>query len=432
MKRNYHVIEGKGKSAERALAAFCKANGQMLLPLVELIEQARLTVSTVLDEVSQQTIEMILQLSAEQIAGARTPGRSSGEIRWHGSQAGRVSLEDRQVSVRRPRLRRKGKQHGGEVEIPAYQALQKNPAMGGRMFGALLRGVSTRQYREVLPRMAESVGISKSAVSERAMEASAAQLSELLERRWNETELLVIYIDGMQFSVHHVISAVGVDFQGDKHVLGLQLGATENAAAVKSLLVHLREHGLDTGKRYLFVIDGAKALRAAIDEVFGTGQAVQRCRTHKIRNVLEELPKEQHAQVRSLMRAAYKLERAEEGLAKMEKMASWLEREYPTAAASLREGVEETFTINRLGLPPSLHRCLGTTNLIESPQSGVRKRTGNVSRWRDGEMVLRWMAGAYLLTEKSFRKVAGYENLWTLAAALGRQKKSVTLEEKFA
>ena len=432
MKKSYHVIEGKGKSAERALAAFCKANGQMLLPLVELIEQARVTVGTVLDQVSQQTIEMILQLSAEQIAGPRTPGRSSGEIRWHGSQAGRVSLEDRQVSVRRPRLRDKGKQRGGEMQIPAYEALQRNPAMGGRMFGALLRGVSTRQYGEVLPQMAESVGISKSTVSERAIEASTAQLGELLERRWNETELLVIYIDGMQFGGHHVISAVGVDFQGDKHVLGLQLGATENAAAVKSLLVHLRERGLDTGKRYLFVIDGAKALRAGIDEVFGTGQAVQRCRTHKIRNVLEELPKEQHAQVRSLMRAAYKLERADDGIAKMEKMASWLEREYPTAAASLREGVEETFTVNRLGLPPSLHRCLGTTNLIESPQSGVRKRTGNVSRWRDGEMVLRWMAGAYLLTEKSFRKVMGYENLWTLATALGRQKNSVTLQEKFA
>jgi putative transposase len=432
VKGHYHVIEGKGKSAERALAAFCKANGQMLLPLVELIEQARLTVSTVLDEVSQQTIEMILQLRAEQIAGPRTPGRSSGEIRWHGSQAGRVSLEDRQVNVQRPRLRRKGKQRGGEVDIPAYQALQKNPAMGGRMFGVLWRGVSTRQYREVLPRMAESVGISKSAVSERAIEASAAQLGELLERRWDATELLVIYIDGMQFSAHHVISAVGVDFQGDKHVLGLQRGATENASAVKALLVHWRQHGLNTGQRYLFGIDGAKALRAAMDEVFGTEQAVQRCRTHKIRNVLEELPIEQHAQVRSLMRAAYKLERAEEGLAKMEKMASWLEREYPTAASSLREGLEETFTVNRLGLPPSLHRCLATTNLIESPQSGVRKRTGNVSRWRDGEMVLRWVAGAYLLTEKSFRKIAGYENLWTLAEALGWQKKSVTLQEKFA
>lgn len=439
MKGNYHVIEGKGKSAERALTAFCRANGQVLLPLVELIEQARLTVSSVLDQVSQQTIEMILQLSAEQVAGPRTPGRTSGEIHWYGRQAGRVSLEDRQLSVARPRLRRKGQRRGGEVEIPAYRALQKNPAMGARMFGALLRGVSTRQYRDILPQMAETVGISKSAVSERAIEASTVQLQELLARCWDGVELLIIYIDGMQFGEHHVISAVGVEFSedqarnGTKQVLGLQLGATENAAAVRSLLVHLREHGLSTEKRYLFVIDGAKALRTAIDEVFGAGQAVQRCRAHKIRNVLAELPQEQHAQVRSLMRAAYKLERADEGIAKMEKMAAWLEREYPTAAASLREGLEESFTINRLGVPPSLHRCLATTNLIESPQSGVRKRTGNVCRWRDGQMVVRWVAGAYLLTEKNFRKLMGYKQLWALAALLGRnEKKSVTLKEQFA
>ena len=310
--------------------------------------------------------------------------------------------------------------------------LRKNPSMGGRMFGAMLRGVSTRQYGDILPQMAETVGISKSAVSERAIEASSAQLQEVVARRWDNVELLIIYIDGMRFDEHHVISAVGVDFQGAKHVLGLQSGVTENTSAARSLLVHLREHGLNTEQRYLFVIDGAKALRAAIDEVFGAGQAVQRCRAHKIRNVLEELPKEQHAQVRSLMRAAYKLQRAEEGIAKIEKMAAWLEREYPAAAASLREGLEETFTINRLGLPPSLHRCLATSNLIESPQSGVRKRTGNVSRWRDGQMVLRWVAGAYLLTEKNFRKLQGYRELWTLAAALGREKKSVTVKEQFA
>jgi len=432
VKGNYHVIEGKGKSAERALASFCKANGQVLLPLVELIEQARLTVSSVLDQVSQQTIEMILQLSAEQVAGPRTPGKARGEIRWHGRQSGRVSLEERQLSVERPRLRRKGPGRGGEVDIPAYEVLRKNPSMGGRMFGAMLRGVSTRQYGDILPQMAETVGISKSAVSERAIEASSAQLQEVVARRWDNVELLIIYIDGMRFGEHHVISAVGVDFQGAKHVLGLQSGVTENTSAARSLLVHLREHGLNTEQRYLFVIDGAKALRAAIDEVFGAGQAVQRCRAHKIRNVLEELPKEQHAQVRSLMRAAYKLQRAEEGIAKIEKMAAWLEREYPAAAASLREGLEEAFTINRLGLPPSLHRCLATSNLIESPQSGVRKRTGNVSRWRDGQMVLRWVAGAYLLTEKNFRKLQGYRELWTLAAALGRENKSVTVKEQFA
>ena len=304
--------------------------------------------------------------------------------------------------------------------------------MGARMFAALLRGVSTRQYRDVLPRMAETVGVSKSSISEKAIEASTAQLEDLLGRRWEETELLVIYIDGMQFGTHHVISAVGVNVQGGKHVLGIQLGATENTAAVKALLVHLRERGVCSEKHYLFVIDGAKALRAGIAEVFGSHQPVQRCRTHKIRNVLEQLPTEQHAQVRSLMRAAYKLPKAKEGIAKMEKMAEWLEREYPEAARSLREGLQETFTINRLDLPPSLHRCLGTTNLIESPQSGVRKRTGNVCRWREADMVLRWVAGAYLITEKNFRKIMGHENLWTLAAVLGRSKKAVTLEEKFA
>jgi len=151
-----------------------------------------------------------------------------------------------------------------------------------------------------------------------------------------------------------------------------------------------------------------------------------------VRNVLDELPKSQHAQVRSLMRAAYKLEDAEEAIVRMEKLARFIEREWPSAAASLREGLEETFTINRLGLPPSLHRCLATTNIIESPQSGVRKRTGNVCRWRGGDMVLRWVAGAYLVTEKHFRKIQGYENLWALGAALGRSKKSAPSEEKVA
>ncbi len=432
MKRNYHVVSGRERGAERAVAAFCRANGQVLLPLVELVEQARLAVDTVIEQLSQQTLETILHLSAQQLAGARTPGQASGEIRWHGRQAGRVSLQDRQVAVRKPRLRRKGKHQGGEVAVPAYEALRRNPVLGARMFGALLRGVSTRQYHDVLPQMAATVGVSKSAVSREAIEASAAQLSELLERRWEEVDLLVIYLDGQQFGDHHVISAVGVDIHGRKHVLGIQEGATENAAAVKALLIHLREHGVSTEKKYLFVIDGAKALRAAIREVFGGEQPVQRCRTHKARNVLDELPKEQHAQVRLLMRAAYKLANTEEGLARLEKLARFIERDYPSAAASLREGLEETFTINRLGLPPSLHRCLATTNLIESPQSGVRRRTSNVCRWRGGEMVLRWVAGAYLATEKNFRRIQGYQDLWALAAALGRTKKSASSQEKVA
>jgi transposase-like protein len=414
------------------VAAFCRANGQVLLPLVELVTQARLAVDTVIEELSQQTVETILELSAEQVAGARTPGQASGEIRWHGRQRGRVSLADRQLAVQRPRLRRKSNGPHAEIPVPAYEALRRSPELGRRMFSALLRGVSTRQYRDVLPQMAQTVGVSKSAVSREAVEASSAQLTVLLERRWEEVDLLAIYIDGQQHGNHHVISAVGVDSSGKKHVLGLQEGATENAAAAKVLLIHLREHGVDPKKQYLFIIDGAKALRAAIREVYGAEQPVQRCRKHKVRNVLEELPKSQHAQVGVLMRAAYKLENAAEGMARLEKLARFLEHQWLAAAASLREGLEETFTLNRLGLPPRLHRCLATTNLIESPQSGVAKRTGNVSRWRDADMVLRWVAGAYLATEKNFRKIQGYEDLWVLAVALGRTKKSRTPQEKVA
>lgn len=433
MKRNYHVIDQQDKKAEREVEKFCRANGQFLLPLVELIEQARLAVDQVIEQVGRKTIETILALSAEQVAGPRTPGKASGAIRWHGRQRGRVFLRDRQVEVRKPRLRRKGEGIGGEVAVPAYEALRDDAAAGAQMFETLLRGVSTRQYRAVLPAMASTVGVSKSAISREAVEAGAQQLEQLLERRWDRVELLVIYIDGMQFGDWHVISAVGVDEQGRKHVLGIQLGATENAAAVRDLLTHLRDRGLPMDRQYLFVIDGAKALRAAIAEVFGGEQPVQRCRAHKLRNVLDRLPQEQKPQVRSLMRAAYQLPRAEEGMARMEKLAQWLERDYPEAARSLREGLAETFTINRLQVPPGLHRCLATTNLIESPQSGVRLRTRKITRWRDGEMVLRWVAGAYQITEANFRKIMGYEQLWALAAILGRTKETIgSQQEKVA
>ena len=181
----------------------------------------------------------------------------------------------------------------------------------------------------------------------------------------------MIYIDGMVFGEHHVISAVGVDAQGHKHVLGIQPGATENAAAAEDLLNQLVARGVKPDVKRLFVIDGAKALRAAIHRVFGSQHPVQRCRNHKIRNVVERLPEEQKDQVKAALRASYRLE-AKEGMARLRKLAAWLEQEHPVAAASLREGLEECFTINRLGVPPSLHRCLATTNLIESPQSGVR------------------------------------------------------------
>jgi len=192
----------------------------------------------------------------------------------------------------------------------------------------------------------------------------------------------------------------------------------------------LREHGLPTDRQYLFVIDGAKALRAAIEEVFGGEQPVQRCRNHKVRNVLDELPKEQQGHALNLMRAAWKVKTAEEGEQRLEQLARFLERDYESAARSLREGMKEMFTLQRLQIPESLHRCLATTNIIESPQSGVERRTRNVTRWRDADMVQRWVASAWLLTEKHFRRIDGHANLWALAAVLGRASTSATQPSK--
>ena len=426
MRRSYHTLTTTGEANARRLAEFFSRNGQGLLPMVDLIEQSRLAVDELIDITGRATIEAVLQLSAEQVAGPRTPGQRRTSPLWHGRQAGRVCLKERKLGVSKPRLRNK---RGGEVAIPAYETMQEN-GMSTRMRDVLLRGISTRQYAEVLPEMASTCGVSKSNVSREAVEASAEALQELLERRFDEIDLLVIYIDGMQFGEHHIISAVGVDRSGHKHVLGIQQGATENTAAVGDLLEQLVVRGVDTKAKRLFVIDGAKALRAAINRVFGPQHPVQRCRNHKLRNVCDRLPEEQKEQVKAAMRASYKLG-AKEGMARLRKLADWLEQESPAAANSLREGLEECFTINRLGIPSSLHRCLATTNVIESPQSGVRMRTRRVCRWRDAAMVERWAAASFLATEKNFRRIMGWKDLWQLEAILGRKRSedATTMQE---
>jgi putative transposase len=426
VEKPYHIVTRAARESAVVIEQFCRANGQILLPILNLIENASQVVETVIHEVGHQTLEQILNLSAEQIAGPRTPGRASGDIRYHGSQPGRVQLTDRELKVKRPRLRHRTE---GEVKVPAYEMLRKDPRLGQHMLGALLRGISTREYQEVLPQMAATVGVSRSAISRKAIDASVEQLQRLQERRWENVEILVIYIDGQRFADHHIVSAVGVDREGKKHILGIEPGATENAASVKRLLTHLRDQGLPTDRKYLFVIDGAKALRAAIEEVFGTEQPVQRCRNHKIRNVLNELPKEQRGQTRNLMRAAWKVKTAEEGEKRLEQLARFLEREHESAARSLREGMQEMFTLQRWQIPECLHKCLATTNVIESPQSGVERRTHNVTRWRDADMVQRWVASAWLLTERHFRRIDGHANLWALAAILGRESNQSSKEK---
>lgn len=433
MKQNYHTLDNQGKANEIRLAEFLTKNGQQLLPMVDLIAQSRIAIDDLVDAVGRATIEAVLRLSAEQVAGLPQQGRTrQSEIVWHGTQAGSVYLKERKLKVSKPRLRKKGVGAAGEVSVPAYSAMQDRAGTSARMMEILLEGVSTRRYQGVIPKMADTVGVSKSSVSRAMIEASEAQVEKLLNRRFDDVDLLIIYVDGMHFGEQCVIGAVGVDAQGNKHVLGIQEGATENAAAAKDLLQGLVERGVKPERRRLFVIDGSKALRAAINAVFGSASLVQRCRQHKLRNVIERLPKDQQEQTKSLMRAAWKLD-AKAGMAKLEKLAQWLQREHPDAADSLREGMEECFTINRLDVPPSLHRCLASTNLIENPHSGVRRRTRRVCRWKDKPMAKRWAAAALLATEKNFRRVMGHKDLWALKAILdGKQEKQLDRREKVA
>ncbi len=280
-----------------------------------------------------------------------------------------------------------------------------------------MHGVSTRNYKQVIPQMAETAGVSRSAVSRAAIEASQAEVEALVSRRFDELKLLVVYIDGLNFGEYTMIGAVGVDSEGHKHVLGIREGATENSTVITELLEDIVSRGVDPKRKMLFVIDGSKALRAAINAVFGTDQKVQRCRAHKLRNVLDYLPKDDKPQVKSLLRAAWKLD-ADKGIARIKKLAAWLDQKYPQAAASLLEGLEEYFTINRLDIPPALHRCLATTNIIESPHAGVRIQTRRVTHWQNGKMVFRWMASAFLRTEKRFKRIMGHKDLWALEAIL--------------
>jgi transposase-like protein len=299
------------------------------------------------------------------------------------------------------------------------------------MLEILIAGVSTRRYKDVLPEMAETVGVSKSEVSRETIEAGERLLKELAERDLSGLEILAVWIDGIQLGPYHVICAVGVDAAGCEHVLGLREGATENAVVARALLEDLVGRGLDPGRRRLFVVDGAKALRSAIDAVCGADQPVQRCRNHKLRNVVGHLPEDQHEQAKATLRAAFKRD-AKEGPAKLEQYASWLEHQGPDAAASLREGLDEMFTINRLGLPSVLRRCLGTTNLIDNGHSAARDRMRRVKNWQSGSMALRWTAAAFDAASKGFRRIMGHEHLWMLKAALDEPAKDRSLVQQAA
>lgn len=432
----YRIVDKEqasvGRDLSAAFAGSLTRDGQGLLPIAELIASGRAMVDQVIDVMGRATIEALLNLSATQVAGARHQGKAARDgrgVHRFGFQPGVVPLCDRSLRVRRPRVRTKAGPDGKsrEVPVPAYEAMRNTAGAAEKMMSILSRGVSTRDYKSALRDMAGTVGVSKSQVSREFIEKTEKAHDELMARSFEGLDILVIYLDGMIFGDHHVITALGIDGTGKKWVLGIQHGTSENAAAVTALLRGLVDRGIRPGVTRLFIIDGGKALRIGIHEVFGSENPVQRCTIHKIRNVTGHLPKDRAAYAKLVMSAAFKMD-GKKGAGKLEALAADLEDEYPGAAASLREGLEEMFTVSRMGLPRELARSLRSTNIIESPQSLIAKFSGRVKNWQDPRMVLRWHAAASLEAEKRMHKVGGAAHLWMLEQSLGRevvQKKHV-------
>lgn len=417
-------------SRKQAVVEFFAQNGQQFLPILELLIDAREQLHEFTQAVGVSAIEGLLELSASELAGQRHPGKAAtapagstaGPVRRHGHQKGVVVLGKSKRRVQRPRLRTLPDAAGKtlEVEPPAYAALKKDPKLAGRVMEvALSGGVSTRKYQKTLDSTADAVGISKSAVSRELKKAMATALEQVQARVIPGAEILAVYLDGFVVGDTHVIGAIGVKKDGTKMVLGVREGASENLAVVTALLVDLRDRGLTADIPRLFILDGGKALRSAVDGVYGINAVVQRCRNHKKRNVLDHLPEKQRAHARLVLRAAFNLEEAPKGIAQLRQYATDLERAgYASAAGSLREGLEELFTVQALGLPRELRRCLATTNLLDAAHSGTRGLLRRVGRWRDAAMAQRWVAAAMVETEKHFKKVHGYQQLWMLESNL--------------
>jgi putative transposase len=340
----------------------------------------------------------------------------------HGHGAGSVSLGGRRVPVTRPRMR--AVDGSGELPVASYEQFSGTEVLGRMALERMLGGLSTRRYPVGLepvgsrPEQA-ATATSRSAVSRRFVAATKTALAELLATDLSGLDLVALMVDGVHFGEHCCIVALGIDIDGIKHPLSLVEGSTENATLVTELIVGLRERGLDVTRPILVVLDGSKALRRAVTDVFDR-PVIARCQLHKIRNVQDRLPDKLRSVVAARMRRAYHADSALAAEAELTALAAELDRTHPGAAASLREGLAETLTVLRLGVPPTLARTLRSTNAVESMISICRTHARNVKRWRDGQMALRWCAAGMAEAGKQFRRVNGHMHLRSLRDTLNR------------
>jgi transposase-like protein len=419
------------KDTHRTATADCaplQLPEQVTVAVAELASAARGGLLALAVGTGLQVLEVMLEEDVARLVGPKGRHNPDRTAVRHGSDPGQVTLGGRRVRVRRPRVRTAD--GTGELSVPTYQAFATTELLDQLAVERMLAKLSTRRYRLGLEPVGTQVeqtatGTSRSAVSRRFVARTEHALAELLAADLSELDLVALMVDGIRVADHCCVVALGVTIDGTKVPLALAEGATENATVTRDLLTGLRERGLEVTRPILVVIDGAKALRRAVTDVFDH-PVIQRCQLHKLRNVTDRLPDAVASTVAKRMRAAYRNPDPLVAQADLEALARELDRSHPGAAGSLREGLAETLTIGRLGVPPTLARTLRSTNCIESMIEICRDHAVNVKRWQDGQMVLRWIAAGMGEAAKQFRRVNGYLYLPALRVALDQTTAAVT------
>ena len=395
-----------------------KALVEVPLPLLGALTGTRNAFFELCVDAGRQVLDAMMEQDREWLCGPlwkRDPERVAGRA---GTTQSAVTLGGRRVRVDRPRVRSR---EGQEVELPSFAFASGRDALDDRTLEAIACGVSTRKYRRSLERLPEDVeeqSVSKSAVSRRFVALSQKQMITWLTTPVGDRVFPIVMIDGIALGDHTILIALGIDADGKKQILGLREGATENSHVAKALLRDLIDRGLSQEQARLFVTDGSKAIRTAIRKVFGHLGVVQRCQLHKQRNILGHLPEHLHASVKAVLAESWAMSDAAVAQRRLERLASSLDADHPGAAESVREGLAETLTLQRLGIAGALYRKLRTTNAIENLNSGIATYTRNVKRWQGGSMVVRWVSAAIQEAEKKFRRVQGYRDIEKLTKAL--------------
>ena len=396
---------------------------QMPLPVVEMFSAIEEHFFELCIHTGQRVLHAMMEADRCRQCGPKWIRDAARTAQRAGSTASAVTLGGRRIAMKRLRARSRA---GAELGLPSFAWAAARDPLDRRTLEAVTIGVATRRYArslDPLPADVEERATSKSAVSRRFVTRSAALLAQWLARPLGALDIVAVLIDGIYFDERCVLIALGLDANGHKHILGLHEGSTENTTVAKALLGDLIERGLDPERPRLFVIDGGKGLRRAIRELWGARALVQRCQVHKRRNVRDHLPEQLHHRVLTAMHRAYDTPDAAHALTQLDRLARGLEREHPGAAASLREGLEETLTLQRLGLTGALYRTLRSTNAIENLNGSIATYARNVKRWRDGQMVLRWVGAALHEASAHFRRIRGYRELPILIAALDKLDK---------